>query len=499
MCSPDRVADVCASLQAELWRHERIQVHQGKTQLWNRDGHGTDALTAAARIEDEDAIVWRGDPALPPQEQGVKLLGTPFGHAAYAQGQLARLSTSHDVLLERIQAVPDLQVAWLLLKFCAARANCNLRVAHPDLARPFAEQHDAIEWRCLQRLVGIEGDSLTEDMARLPLSFGLGLRSAVRTSPAPHWASWADCFPTLQERHPGVGRLIVTRLSDNAGDPHLSGPNVSRERLLDVSYNAPSWEQIADGLRPGVPMEDPEPGVPRHGWQFHATTQRHAAGDGEVPVDAQVFRVLLLRRFWRPLPLSASACRCGRPLDDLAHHRSACATSGVLGRRGFALESAAARVCREAGGRVTLSLQLPCTVRVSDLDLPPRGAHDQRRLEVVADGLPLFHGAQLAIDNGVSSEGDGRPGPQCARVDGAALVRARRRKETTYNELSGARQWLVVLACEVGGRWSGECQNFRRRRSGMNPQRSPRLAAKMEFRSGVLGLVAAGTPRRSWC
>ena len=93
----------------------------------------------------------------------------------------------------------------------------------------------------------------------------------------------------------------------------------------------------------------------------------------------------------------------------------------------------------------------------SDLDLPPRGPHDQRRLEVVADGLPLFHGAQLAIDTTKVSpvSGDGRPGPQ--RVDGAALVRARRRKETTYPELSDSyfRARLVVLAREVGGRWSG--------------------------------------------
>ena len=134
----------------------------------------------------------------------------------------------------------------------------------------------------------------------MPLSFGgLGLRSAVRTSPAAHWASWAECLPTFQKRYPGVSRLIIRRLSDNAVDPHLSRSNVSRERLLDVSYNAPSSEQIADGLRPGVPVEDPEPGVPRHG-QFHArspgdgrlflsarsfpTAQRHAAGDGEVPV-----------------------------------------------------------------------------------------------------------------------------------------------------------------------------------------------------------------------
>ena len=325
-----------------------------------------EALTAAARIEDEDAIVWRGDPALPPQEQGVKILGTPLGHAAFVQDQLARLSTSHDVLLERIQAVPDFQVA-LLLVFCAAsRANYYLRVVHPDLARPFAEQHDAKVWRCLQRLVGIEGDSLNKDMASFPLCFGgLGLRSAVRTSPVAHWASWADCLPTLQKRHPGVARMIITRLSDHAGDFHVSGANVSRERLFDVSCNVPSWEQIADGLRPGVPAEDPEPGVPRHGWQFHAAqamddcffrhgvvprltnTQQAMVRSQSGPLagvpftslptspltrfDAQVFRVLLLRRLWRPLPLSASACRCGRPLDDLGHHRSACATSGVFG------------------------------------------------------------------------------------------------------------------------------------------------------------------------
>ena len=36
VCAPERVADIHASLQVELWRHARISVHQGKTQLWNR-------------------------------------------------------------------------------------------------------------------------------------------------------------------------------------------------------------------------------------------------------------------------------------------------------------------------------------------------------------------------------------------------------------------------------------------------------------------------------
>ena len=38
-----------------------------------------EALTEAARISDPDAIVWRGDVSLPPQERGVKVLGTPMG------------------------------------------------------------------------------------------------------------------------------------------------------------------------------------------------------------------------------------------------------------------------------------------------------------------------------------------------------------------------------------------------------------------------------------
>ena len=47
VCAPERVADSHASLQVELWRHARISVHQGKTQLLNGAGvvpSGTEAL-----------------------------------------------------------------------------------------------------------------------------------------------------------------------------------------------------------------------------------------------------------------------------------------------------------------------------------------------------------------------------------------------------------------------------------------------------------------------
>ena len=127
--------------------------------------------------------------------------------------------------------------------------------------------------------------------------------------------------------------------------------------------------------------------------------------------DSSQFRILLLRRLWLPLPLSSRSCRCGRPLDVLGHHRAACAEAGVLGRRGYALESAAARICREAGAGVGTNIIF------RDMDLLPQDHQDGRRLEVVADGLPLFHGAQLAFDTTLVSpvSRDGLPHPRSAR------------------------------------------------------------------------------------
>ena len=161
---------------------------------------------------------------------------------------------------------------------------------------------------------------------------------------------------------------------------------------------------------------------------------------------------------FRPLPLTVRSCRCGRPLDALGHHRAACARAGVLVRRGFALESVVARICREAGGRVSANVLL------RDLDLHAPIAADGRRLEVAVDGMPLFGGAQLAVDTTLVSalhcDGTARRG--AAHNEGVAISMAQRRKERRYPELVGrrARSRLVVLAVEVGGRWSPTTQHF---------------------------------------
>ena len=132
--------------------------------------------------------------------------------------------------------------------------------------------------------------------------------------------------------------------------------------------------------------------------------------------------------------------------------------SGGPGRRGFSVESVAARTCREGGARVATNLL------VRDMDLRPPNVIDSRRLEVVADGLPLFGGVQLVVDTTLVSplHCDGTARRHTAHVDGAVLEVARRKEEATYPELVAprARARLVVWACEVIGRWSEETRAF---------------------------------------
>ena len=123
---------------------------------------------------------------------------------------------------------------------------------------------------------------------------------------------------------------------------------------------------------------------------------------------------------------------------------------GFLGGGGFVLESVVARVCREGGARVTTNM----FVRDLDLDVP-NAAKTAGRLEVVADGLPLFGGVQLAIDTTLVSplHSNGSEWRGAGDRDGVVLEAARRRKERTYPELVHRRHnraRLVVLAAEVG-------------------------------------------------
>ena len=57
-----------------------------------------EVLTRAARLVKPDAVVWKGDPQLPPPQQGLKVLGVPIGQPEYVREFLQRKSGEHATL-----------------------------------------------------------------------------------------------------------------------------------------------------------------------------------------------------------------------------------------------------------------------------------------------------------------------------------------------------------------------------------------------------------------
>ena len=263
---------------------------------------------------------------------------------------------------------------------------------------------------------------------------------------------------------------------------------------------------MKEGLRPPKP-ETTEPGEFAHGWQHLASSAKETsykedvvaaklgrahtalwkAQEGlcagthltalptlpETKYKPAQLRTLLLRRLRLPLQLAPRTCKCGLPLDCFGDHRAACAGVGVLQTRAVPLEGMWRRVCREAGGRVLK------TGLLRDTNLGGVLPTDNRRLECVADELPLASGVQVAVDCTVVSplKRNGDPRPRAHYEAGAALADARKRKQSRYPELCrpGARCKLVVAAMEVGGRWSTEAHDFLTELASGRTQDAPRL------------------------
>ena len=136
-------------------------------------------------------------------------------------------------------------------------------------------------------------------------------------------------------------------------------------------------------------------------------------------IDSHLFRVLLFRRLHLRLHHFQCAADVAVHSTPFGHHRAACARMEGLGRRAFAVESAGARICREAGGRVAVKRD-----GLGTWTLQHQTPGDARRLEIVVDGLPLFGGAQFAVDTTLVSElhCDGLATAGRGTMMGAALV-----------------------------------------------------------------------------
>ena len=407
-------------------------------------------------------------------------------------------------LWDAIPSVPDLQCAWqILVQSANPRANHTIRTLPPRLSLEYARGHDKGMWDTakglLQQLPGSDEEVREAEMvARLPMRMGgLGLRSAERCADAAYWASWADAMEMIHQRTPAVADMVVRAMEEETPALGcLSDLQIAARRLDNEGFWwRPSWQALRDGRRPPTNTSR-EPGEWPHGWQYWASSisdtffrkssllsSRAAASRAhlrshsgcnagaalayaptskEYTIPPQLFRVLLLERLQLPLPVTEATCEgCHSALDARGRHRAACTLSGRVKKRATPTERVLARVCREAGARVRFDAHL----RDMNVDV---AASDGRRIEVLAQDLPCFGGAQLAVDITLRCvlTRAGEPHRNAADVDGAVLVDARRDKEAKYPELVASRRCkLVVVGVETGGRWSEEAVDFVRQLS----------------------------------
>ena len=116
--------------------------------------------------------------------------------------------------------------------------------------------------------------------------------------------------------------------------------------------------------------------------------------DESLALPSLPFLLALRRRLSLELPAGPAPCQCGALADPWDNHFLACRSAGRLARRGKA-ELAFAQLLREASG---LAAQVSTRSRICDFAVPSVSAHDQRELDVVARGLPLFDDRFIILD-----------------------------------------------------------------------------------------------------
>ena len=515
----ERAREAFDAVAASIKEGAGIDINMGKCRAWS--AAGGDPPPGIAEL---GTSVWCGDRS--PEENGLVVLGAPLGTAEYIASKLQARRDEERLFLDRLQAVPDLQSAWLLLSYCAApRANHILRLLPPATSSDYAEGHDEDVWTALNGLLSqhervidkggpaaptaiaaarstnqpVASEARTRSLATLPGSFGgLGLRAASRAAAGAYWAAWVDALPVLAARAPVRTAQILSALEGSgAASACTEAANFCRDFLVAQGMEGlPSWAEAVAGARPGTNRDElpREPGEWHHGWQFFACRAseiyylRHALEPtlspqhltklgsqsgrfasrafSALPTSAGMrsrssrFLVSLRRRLWLPLPLLPLRCpgaSCRKIIDTEGDHLAACPHTGLLKRRARPLERAWAQVFREAGARVADDQKL------RDMAIPGILPSDRREIEIVAYDLPLFHGSPLCCDATIVSaiRADGHPAWSRHHPPGKALLAAESRKRSTYRDVEAGRfARLLVLGCELGGRWSKDASSI---------------------------------------
>ena len=102
---PDRVSEAHTIVEEELSTHAHIHLHHGKTKVWNRGGvepENIAQLTRMGRQVRPNAVVWRGDPKLPRNQQGLRVFGVPIGQLEFVRDFLEVKTREQTTLFQRI-------------------------------------------------------------------------------------------------------------------------------------------------------------------------------------------------------------------------------------------------------------------------------------------------------------------------------------------------------------------------------------------------------------
>ena len=71
----------------------------------------------------------------------------------------------------------------------------------------------------------------------------------------------------INARHPAVAGSIVRALETNVEVPFVREVQRCVDTLADAEFAVPSWEELADGVRPPPSHDEEEPIQSKHGWQ----------------------------------------------------------------------------------------------------------------------------------------------------------------------------------------------------------------------------------------
>ena len=133
----------------------------GKTVVWNKAG------VEPAGVAELGDSVWRGGGP----QAGIRVLGTPFGSAAYVDGFGQALVDRASNLFEKASRLPQLQHTWLLFYFCVVpKLNHLLRQLPPELSANTATAFEQLTANSLAWLLYTSPSPRDRTRSRMPSS-----------------------------------------------------------------------------------------------------------------------------------------------------------------------------------------------------------------------------------------------------------------------------------------------------------------------------------------